>query len=163
MNLKHLMQAYNFNNIEAEIEREVNEQEERARVVKFNEDIHASCLLDKDDTVIAMNIFINGITSNNKTINNQLKHIIQALIVIQKTIELLGNTKKEEANSILNQLEMFSGQLKKKAVRFLDYIYKIESIDGMLMFSIVYDELEEKEIKKNNNKSKKDKKEAVLI
>lgn len=163
MNLKHLMQAYNFNRIQAKIDKEINEQDERAGVIKFNKDINASYLLDKENTVIAMNIFINGVTTNGRTIDNQLNHITQALIVIQKTIELLGNTKKEEANSILNQLEMFSGQLKKKAVRFLDYIYKIESIDGMLMFSIVYDELEEKEIKNDNNKSKKDKKEAVLI
>ena len=161
MNLKHLIQAYHFNKINAKIEDEINDQDERAGVIQFNEDINASYLLDEDNTVIAMNIFVNGITINNRTLDNQLEHTIQSLTIIQKTIELLGNTKKEEANSILNQLEMFSGQLKKKAVRFLDYIYKTEPISGMLMFSILYDELKEKETKKDNTNLKKNKKKRV--
>ena len=143
MNLKHLMQAYSFNNIVAKIEEEIVTSDERAGTIKFNEDINAAYLLGEDNNVIAMNIFANGITTNGRTIDDELRHATQTLIIIQKTIELLGNTKKEEANSILNQLEMFSGKIVTKAVRFLDYIYKIELIDGVLMFSIVKEDEDE--------------------
>ncbi len=146
MKLEHLIQGYNFNKIPAKINQEINKDNEKAGVIKFNEDIYASYLLDKKGFVEAINLFSNCVTARASKItsDNQIEHTINVLTIIQKTIELLGNTKKEEANSILNQLEIFNGQLKKKAVRFLDYIYKIESMDGILMFSIVKEDEGEK-------------------
>ena len=139
MKLEHLIQGYNFNKIPAKINQEINKDNENAGVIKFNEDIYASYLLDEKGFVEAINLFSNCVTARASKINidSQIEHTINTLTIIQKTIELLGNTKKEEVNSILNQLEFFSGQLKKKAVRFLDYIYKIEPMDGILMFSII--------------------------
>ncbi len=142
MKLEHLIQGYNFNRIPIMIEREINDAKERAGVLKFDEDINASYLLDDEGIVIAMNLFSNCVVEKNKTMDNQLKHTTKTLTIIQKTIEQLGNTKQEEANQILKQLGMFSGKLKTKAVRFTDHVYKIDIANGLLIFSMI----EEKDI-----------------
>lgn len=137
MKLEHLIQAYNFNKIPATIKKEEN-RDEVAGVIRFNDDIYASYLLDNDKIVIAMNLYCNCI-SNNKTISKYIKHTTNILTVIQKTIELLGNTKKKEANKILEQLKIFSGNIETKAVKFIDHIYKIEATEGILVFSVILD------------------------
>ena len=137
MKLEHLIQAYHFNKINVKIEKEINNLEEKAGVIKFDDDINASYLLDDEGIVVAMNLFSNSVVANNRTIDNQMKHTINTLIIIQKTIEFLGNTKQEESNNILKQLGLFSGKIETKAVRFIDYVFKIESVSGLLMFTII--------------------------
>lgn len=140
MNLKHLIQGYNFNKIPAKIDKEINQDGEKAGVIKYNENIHGSYLLDDEGIVVALNVFSNCVVVDNKTMDNQLKHTTKTLEIIQKTIELLGNTKQEEANNILKQLGMFSGKIKAKAVRFTNHIYKIDTANGLLMFSMLEEE-----------------------
>ena len=135
--LEHLIQGYNFNRIPAKIDKEINQDEESAGVIKYNDDTNGSYLLDDEGIVIAINIFSNCVVENNKTMEHQLKHTTQTLLIIQKTMELLGNIKQEEANKIMKQLGMFSGTLKEKAVKFLNYIYKIDTANGLLMFSMI--------------------------
>lgn len=135
--LEHLIQGYNFNRIPAKIDKEINQDGESAGVIKYNDDTNGSYLLDDEGIVIAINIFSNCVVENNKTMEHQLKHTTQTLLIIQKTMELLGNIKQEEANKIMKQLGMFSGTLKEKAVKFLDYIYKIDTANGLLMFSMI--------------------------
>lgn len=137
MKLEHLIQAYNFNKIPTKIDKEINQDKERAGVIKYNEDINGSYLLDDEGIVVAINIFSNCVVENNKTMVNQLKHTTNTLTIIQKTIELLGNTKQEEANQILKQLGIFSGKIKRKAVRFTNYVYKIDVANGLLVFSML--------------------------
>lgn len=137
MKIEHLIQAYNFNKIPAKIDKEINQDKERAGVIKYNEDINGSYLLDDEGIVVAINIFSNCVVENNKTMVNQLKHTTNTLTIIQKTIELLGNTKQEEANQILKQLGIFSGKIKRKAVRFTNYVYKIDVANGLLVFSML--------------------------
>lgn len=137
MKLEHLIQAYNFNKIPTKIDKEINQDKERAGVIKYNEDINGSYLLDDEGIVVAINIFNNCVVENNKTMVNQLKHTTNTLTIIQKTIELLGNTKQEEANQILKQLGIFSGKIKRKAVRFTNYVYKIDVANGLLVFSML--------------------------
>lgn len=144
MNLKHLIQGYNFNKIPAKIDKEINQEGERAGVIKYNENIHGSYLLDDEGIVVAINIFSNCVVEKDKTMDNQLKHTTQTLLIIQKTMELLGNIKQEEANNIMKQLGMFSGNIKEKAGRFLNYVYKIDVANGLLMFTIL-EEAEEKD------------------
>ena len=136
MKLEHLLQAYQFNNINVNIDKEYNEKD-KAVVIHFNEDINASCLLDKEGYVTAMNLFINCVVNKDKTINNQLSHTIKTIRVIQKTIELLANTKQEEANKILEELGLFNEELKGKAVRFLNYVFEIKTLNGILMFTAI--------------------------
>ena len=135
--LEHLIQGYNFNRIPAKIDKEINQDGESAGVIKYNDDTNGSYLLDDEGIVIAINIFSNCVVENNKTMEHQLKHTTQTLLIIQKTMELLGNIKQEEANKIMKQLGMFSGTLKEKAVKFLNYIYKIDTANGLLMFSMI--------------------------
>lgn len=135
--LEHLIQGYNFNRIPAKIDKEINQDGESAGVIKYNDDTNGSYLLDNEGIVIAINIFSNCVVENNKTMEHQLKHTTQTLLIIQKTMELLGNIKQEEANKIMKQLGMFSGTLKEKAVKFLNYIYKIDTANGLLMFSMI--------------------------
>ena len=137
MKLEHLMQAYSFNKINANIEKETNNQKEKAGIIKFNDNVNASYLLDDEGIVVAMNLFSNCVVDNKKTIDNQIEHTINTLTIIQKTIELLANTKQEEANSILKQLGMFCGKIEAKAVIFTDYVFKIEAVGGLLMFTII--------------------------
>lgn len=140
--LEYLIQGYNFNKIPAKIDKEINQDDERAGVIKYNDDTNGSYLLDDEGIVIAINIFSNCVVEKDKTMNHQLKHTTQTLLIIQKTMELLGNVKQEEANNIIKQLGMFSGKLKEKAVRFLNYVYKIDIANGLLIFSMI----EEKDI-----------------
>ena len=137
MNLKHLIQGYNFNNIPAKIDQEINKAGERAGVIKYNEDTNGSYLLDNEGIVVAINIFSNCVVEKDKTMDHQIKHTTQTILIIQKTMKLLGNIKQEEANKIMKQLGMFSGQIKEKAVRFLNYVYKIDAANGLLMFTMV--------------------------
>lgn len=138
MKLEHLIQAFNFNRIPAHIKEKIEEANEKSGVIEFNENIYASYLLDEEGFVIALNLFINGVVERNKTIANQMKHVTEALIIIQKSMELFGNINKEEANKILEKLGLFSNKIpKEKAIDFLDYIYKINSVDGLLNFTIL--------------------------
>ena len=139
MKLEHLIQAYNYNRIPVKKSEEIIEYGEEAGTIKFNENINAAYLLDDEDIVIAISIFINCVVIKDKTINNMLTHTQQAINIIQKTIELLANTKQEEANSIIKQLGLFSGRIEKKAVKFINYIFKIDVADGILIFSIIED------------------------
>lgn len=141
--LEHLIQGYNFNRIPAKIDKEINQDDERAGVIKYNDDTNGSYLLDDEGIVIAINIFSNCVVEKDKTMDHQLKHTTQTLLIIQKTMELLGNVKQEEANNIMKQLGMFSGTLKEKAVRFLNYIYKIDIANGLLMFSMIEEKNEQ--------------------
>ena len=93
MNLKHLIQGYSFNKIPAKIDQEINKAGERAGVIKYNEDTNGSYLIDDEGIVVAINIFSNCVVEKDKTMNHQLKHITQTLLIIQKTMELLGNIK----------------------------------------------------------------------
>lgn len=136
MRLEHLIQGYKFNRIQVAITKEITDKKEKAGVLKFNEDINASYLSDEDGIVTAINLFSNCVVANNKTLNNQLTHTTKTLTIIQKTIELLGNTTQEEANEILKQLDLFSGIIKAKAVRFTNHVYKIDIANGLLVFSI---------------------------
>lgn len=155
MNLEHLIQAYNFNRIPVKIEKEITDAKEKAGVLKFDEDINASYLLDDEGIVIAMNLFSNCVVANNKTMDNQLKHTTITLTIIQKTIELLGNTKQEEANNILKQLGMFSGKIKAKAVRFTNHVYKIDISNGLLLFSMIEEEDKNSKIVRSGTYNKK--------
>ena len=135
MKLEHLIQAYNFNKIPAKIEKEIDSPEEKAGVIKFNEDIYASYLLDEEEFVSSVNLFINAIKANNLDI--QLKHTTDVIIIIQKTIELITDVTQEEANNIMKSLGLFSGSIKEKAVRLFNYIYKIDGIKGILHLCIL--------------------------
>lgn len=136
MKLEHLIQGYNFNLIPAKVKDEVNSETGVITYLK-SEDINASYLLNEDRFVTALIIFSNCVVRNNKTLDNQLKHTIDTLIVIQKTIELLGNASQEEANKILNKLGLFDKKIKKKAVCFRDYVYEVDIIDGLLKLSMI--------------------------
>ena len=85
MNLKHLIQGYNFNKIPAKIDKEINQDGEKAGVIKYNENIHGSYLLDDEGIVVALNIFSNCVVVDNKTMDNQLKHTTKTLDIIQNT------------------------------------------------------------------------------
>ena len=65
MKIKHLIEGYNFNCIPAKINNEVEESGEKAGVIKFTEDIYASYLLDEEEFVSGLNIFINAVKQNN--------------------------------------------------------------------------------------------------
>ncbi len=150
MKLEHLIQAYNFNKIPAKIEKEIDSPEEKAGVIKFNEDIYASYLLDEEEFVSSVNLFINAIKANNLDI--QLKHTTDVIIIIQKTIELITDVTQEEANNIMKSLGLFNGKLKEKAVRLIDYIYEIKPENGIIIFSMLK---ENKEIPPVKSQSKK--------
>ena len=140
MKLEHLIQAYNFNSISSNIEKQIEDKKERAGVIKFNDNIHASYLLDDEDIVIALNIFCNCVVDKN-TIEMQLQNVIDIIKIIQKSIELLGNTTQEEANKILDSLYMFEQKLETKSARYINHIYKIEVVNGLLIFSIIEDDI----------------------
>lgn len=138
MKKEHLIQAYNFNRIPARIKEKTGKE---AGVIAFTKDenINASYLLDEEGVITALILFSNCITKGNKTLANQLKHTTNTLIIIQKSIELLGNTTQEEANKILKALGLFNKNIKKKAVRFINYIYSVDVMEEILKFSIVED------------------------
>lgn len=138
--LEHLIQGYNFNRIQAKVDKEFNDSNEKAVVINFSSDINGAFLLDKEDIVVAVNLYANGVVQDNKTLDNQIKHTTETLIIIQKTMELVGNIKQEEANNILKQLGLFKGKIKDKAVRFLNYVYRIDAANGLLHFSMLEEE-----------------------
>lgn len=139
--LEHLIYGYNIKGISSKIEKEINKDEERAVVIKYNDDTHGSCLLDDEGIVVAIIIFSNCVTKKNKTIEHQLIHTEQILVIIQKTMELLGNIRQEEANNIMKKLGMFDGTIKEKAVVFLNYVYKINILNGLLSFSMIENDI----------------------
>lgn len=139
MKLEHLIQGYKFNRINARIKETINDENERAGVIQFNDNIHASYLLDEEEMIVAISLFINCVEKNNKTIESQIKHTTDTINIIQKTIELQANVKQKEANKILKELKIFNGRIETKAVKFLNYIYKIEAVNGILIFTMLED------------------------
>ena len=137
MKLEHLIQAYNFNKIPAKIKEEIEQDNERAGTIEFYNGIVASYLLDNENIVIAMKLFMNCLTRDTLTLTGQLNHTIKALQVMQQTIMLLGNVPQIECNIILEKLGLFDNTFsKEKQIKHLEHIYKIEVIDGLLCLSI---------------------------
>ena len=137
MKLEHLIQAYNFNKIPAKIKEEIEQDNERAGTIEFYNGIVASYLLDNENIVIAMKLFMNCLTRDTLTLTGQLNHTIKALQVMQQTIMLLGNVPQIECNIILEKLGLFDNTFsREKQIKHLEHIYKIEVIDGLLCLSI---------------------------
>lgn len=136
MKLEHLIQAYNFNKIPANINEEIKQDNERAGVIKFNKNINASYLLDDEDIIVNMVIFCNCITYR-KELKEQLKHTVEVIKVLQKTIELLANVPQKEANMILENLGLFDDTFKEgKQIKHLKHKFKIQTKEGLLMFNV---------------------------
>ena len=101
MKLAHLIQAYNFNKIPAKIKEEVEVDKERAGTIEFYNGILASYLLDNEDIIVAMKLFMNCLTRDTLTLTGQLSHTIKTIQVMQQTIMLLGNVPQKECNIVL--------------------------------------------------------------
>ncbi len=101
MKLKHLLQAYKVNNIEAEL-KEMDDDREKAGVIIFNDSMSASYLLDDEDIVVSMVMFFNTINTpigtKTPTITQMIDYTIKIINIIQNTIMLLSNISKKEAN-----------------------------------------------------------------
>lgn len=137
MKLEHLIQAYNFNKIPAKIKEEVEKDNERAGTIEFYNVIAASYLLDNEDIIVAMKLFMNCLTRNTLTLTGQLSHTIKVLQVMQQTIMLLGNIPQKECNMILDRLGLFDNTFQNgKQINHLEHTYRIEVIDGLLCLSI---------------------------
>ena len=137
MKLEHLIQAYNFNKIPAKTKEEIEQDNERAGTIEFYNGIVSSYLLDNENIVIAMKLFMNCLTRDILTLTGQLSHTIKVLQVMQQTIMLLGNVPQKECNMILEKLGLFDNTFSKgKEIKHLDHIYKIEVIDGLLCLNI---------------------------
>lgn len=137
MKLEHLIQAYNFNKIPAKIKGQIEQDNEKAGTIEFYNGIVASYLLDDEDIVIAMKLFMNCLTRDTLTLPNQISHISKVLFVMQQTIMLLSNVSQKECNMILEKLGLFNNIFKEgKQIRHLDHAYKIEVVDGLLCLSI---------------------------
>ena len=136
LDINNIIELYNENNIESYI----SQQDNNAGVITFNKDVHASYLLDSSGLIIGLNIFANAINSKSKEVATQLYYTCSLLEILMSSIEIISNVTKENANSILNQLDIFGGnKLKPKAVRFNDFVYKIEATNGIIIFSIYED------------------------
>lgn len=137
MKLEHLIQAYNFNKIPAKIKEEVEQDNERAGTIEFYNGIVASYLLDNEDIIVAMKLFMNCLTRDTLTLTGQLNHTIKVLQVMQQTIMLLGNIPQKECNMILEKLGLFDNTFQNgKQIKHLEHTYRIEVIDGLLCLTI---------------------------
>ena len=137
MRIDHLIQAYNFNRIPAKIKEEVKKENEHAGVINFYNGITGSYLIDDEEVVIAIKIFFNCLTTDEKNMSNQLNHTIKVLNVMQKTIMSLDNVSQEECNMILEKLGLFDDTFKDgKQIKHLDYSYRIEVVDGLLCMTV---------------------------
>ena len=146
MKLEHLTQAYNFNKIPAKIKEQIEQDNERAGTIEFYNGIVASYLLDDEDIVVAMKLFMNCLTRDTLTLIGQLSHTIKVLQVMQQTIMLLGNIPQKECNIILKKLGIFDNTFSKgKQIKHLDHTYEIEVIDGLLCLSIEEVEMSDNE------------------
>ena len=146
MKLEHLIQAYNFNKIPAKIKEQIEQDNERAGTIEFYNGIVASYLLDDEDIVVAMKLFMNCLTRDTLTLIGQLSHTIKVLQVMQQTIMLLGNIPQKECNIILEKLGLFDNTFSKgKQIKHLDHTYEIEVIDGLLCLSIEEVEMSDNE------------------
>lgn len=114
MKLEHLIQAYNFNKIPAKTKEEVEIDKERAGTIEFYNGIVASYLLDNEEIIVAMKLFMNCLTRDTLTLTEQLSHTIKVLQVIQQTIMLLGNIPQKECNMILEKLGLFDNTFQKR-------------------------------------------------
>ena len=137
MKIDHLIQAYNFNRIPAKIKEENEYNNERAGVIVFVNGISASYLLDNEDIVIAMKLFMNCLDKDNLTLSGQLSHTIKVLQIMQQTIMQIGNIPQKECNMILEKLGLFDNTFSNgKQIKHLQHIFKIEVINGLLCLSV---------------------------
>lgn len=141
MKLEHLLQAYKVNNIEAEL-KDMSIGKERAGVINFAKGISASYLLDDEEIVIAMKIFINCFSRGITKADEYTAYILEAINVMQRTMMLLGNITQHEANMILEKLGAFDNRFKEgKQIKHLSHTYRLEVVEGLLCLSI--NEIEE--------------------
>lgn len=132
MKLEHLIDGYKHNGINVEVI--IDNEKEKAGIIKFTDYISATYYED-DEIVKSIQVFANTITS--KEITNQLEHTINLLKVLSNTIELLTNVSEEERNMILETLGLFNNTFKDgKQLQHNNYGYKIEIVDGLILFTI---------------------------
>lgn len=136
MKLEHLIQAYKVNNVNVEV-KDMSKDNERAGTMTFADGISAAYLLDKEDIVITMKIFISCLNTEALKVEKQLSHTLKALNIIQNTMMLLSNIPQKECNMILEELGLFNNAFKEgKQISHLDHTYKVEIIGGLLCLSI---------------------------
>ena len=146
MKLEHLIQAYKFNNIEAEV-KDMSDDKERAGTITYGNGISSAYLLDDEEIVISLKMFFNCLTNGKLELFNQLDYTLKILNIIQKTIILLSAIPQKECNMILDKLGLFDETFKEgKQIKHLDHVYKIEVVDGLLCLSINEIELKDNEI-----------------
>jgi hypothetical protein len=110
MKLEHLIKAYIHNGVEAELNRNGSE---RAGTIKYADGINSAYMVDEDDTVIAMKLYINCL-ARAMNVRAQKEHTIKAIKVIQQSIMLIGNITLHECNMILKSLGIFDGTFQKR-------------------------------------------------
>lgn len=136
MKLEHLIQAYKVNNIDTEV-KDASDENDKAGVITFANEISAAYLLDNEDIVISIKMFFNCIARGSTKVNSHISHIIKVLNIMQNTIMLLANISHKECNMILDKLGVFDNTFKEgKQIKHIDHSYKIEVIDGLLCLSI---------------------------
>ena len=134
MKLEHLIQGYNFNRIPAKIKEKTSET---SGVITYSEGINAAYLIDPEEIVVDLELFINCL-SKELELDKQIKHTIEVIKILQQSIMLLSNITQEEANIILDKLGLYNGNFKdKKQIQLFEFEYQVEVVDSILHFSIV--------------------------
>lgn len=133
MKLEHLLQAYKVNNIKVESTTSTN----NTGTIKFNSGISAAYLLDKEEIVVAMKMFYNGLPQTEIDTKKLIDYTIKVINIMQNTIMLLANIPQKESNMILQQLGLFDDTFKRgKKISHLDHEYKVELVDNLICLTI---------------------------
>lgn len=134
MKLEHLLECYRYKGIHYQnIDKESYvASDHKTLIIHFNKHVKAVCCSDSE---IVHNIRV--VADWNKDISNYTRHTLNVLHVIQASIDCLSNISQNEINIILRSLGLYDGSfVKGKEIKNDENLYKIEVINGVLMFTI---------------------------
>lgn len=134
MKLEHLLECYRYRGIYYQSIDEDSYITSNDKIITIHFDKHMK-LICCSNSEIVYNIRI--VADWNKDISNYTMHTLYVLHIIQASIDCLSNISQNEINIILCGLGLYDGSfVKGKKIKNNENLYKVEVIDGVLMFTI---------------------------
>ncbi len=134
MKLDHLLECYRYKGICYQHVDEESYVASNNKVITIHFDKHTKIVCCSNSEMV-YNIRV--VADWKKGVNNSAMHTLNVLNIIQTSINCLSNISQNEIKIILCSLGLYDGSfVKGKKIKNDENLYKVEVINGVLMFTI---------------------------
>ena len=134
MKVEYLLECYRYHNIcyKSIDEESIITSDDKIFIINFDKHVKAVCCKNSE---IVYSIRI--VADWGMGISNYNMHTLNVFNIIRTSINCLSNISHKEINIIFSSLGLYDGTfVKGKKIKNYENLYKIEVIDGILVFTI---------------------------